>query len=297
MDDELFGDNASPFTVADALRTGLSRKQLRAGRRWDAPFTGIRLPAGGATDLRARCRALSEALDDGVAFSHGTALMLLGVELPWTHVHDARLHVITRRSADRAERPGVVAHWTRQTFLETTEIDGLLVTSPAQTLVHVGCDLRMPDDVVVLGDALMRRKRMLTSPAELETIAERTRKVKGIVQVREEISRMRPGTDSSTETRTRLLLVDAGLPCPLVNGVVYAPDGTYVKRVDLLYPSQKVAIEYDGDQHRTDRAQWQDDIRRRRLLESLGWTVIVVVADDLRDPTQLVARVRAALRV
>ncbi|MEL7976636.1 DUF559 domain-containing protein [Isoptericola sp. F-RaC21] len=294
--DDLFGDSPPPFTVTDGVRAGLSRKQLRAGRRWDAPFTGVRLPAGSSTELHDRCRALCLMLDDDVAFSHTTALDLLRVERPWTHADDERLHVVTMRSGDRAERPGVVAHWTRQSFLDTVEIDGLLVTSPAQTFTHIACELRLPDDVVVLGDAMMRRKHRLTSPAELLDVSSRTHKVKGIVQVRDAIPRMRPNTDSSTETRTRLLLVDAGLPCPRVNEVVFAPDGAYVKRVDLLYLEQKVAIEYDGDHHRTDREQWQEDIRRRRLLETLGWTVIVVVAEDLRRPEQLVARVRGALR-
>ncbi len=227
-----------------------------------------------------------------------TALRLLGVELPWTLADDDQLHVVTTRPQDRPQRDGegVVAHWSRQSFLDTVEVGGLLITSPAQTFVHVGVGLRVPDDVVVLGDAMMRREDALVTPAELVDIAERTHKVKGIVQVREQIGRMRPGTDSSTETRARLALSEAGLPCPLVNEVVRGPDGTYVKRVDMLYPQYRIAIEYDGDQHRTDRTQWRDDVRRRRLLEALGWTVIVVVADDLRDPTAFVARVRAAIR-
>ncbi|WP_344249124.1 endonuclease domain-containing protein [Isoptericola hypogeus] len=241
---------------------------------------------------------MAPLLDDGVAFSHTTALRLLGVEIPWTVADDTRIHAVTSRVQDRPQRGGddIVAHWSRQTFLETVELEGLLVTSPAQTFVHVGAGLLLPDDVVVLGDAMMRRKGPLVTPAELAGIAERTHKVKGIVRVREQVERMCPGTDSSTETRTRLALTAANLPCPEVNGVVTAPDGTYVKRVDMLYRALKVAIEYDGDQHRTDPAQWRDDVRRRRMLEALGWTVIVVVADDLRDPTELVARVRVAIR-
>ncbi len=143
---------------------------------------------------------------------------------------------------------------------------------------------------------MMRRKLPLVTPAELTAIAERTFKVKGIAQVREQIERMRPGTDSSTETRARLALVAANLPCPRVNEVVLDPRGGYVKRVDLAYPNYRIAIEYDGDHHRTDREQWQDDIRRRRALEALGWTVIVIVAQDLRDPTAFVNRVRQEIR-
>lgn len=286
-----------PFTVAAACAEGVSRGHLRT-EAFDAPFTGVRVPPGWVEDLKNRCLALAPLLDEGVAFSHITALQLMEVEIPWTLADDERIHVVTSRPQDRPHREGdlVVAHRSRQAFLETMELGGLLMTAPAQTFVHVAVGLRLPDDVVVLGDSLMRRKHCLTGRAELQHIAERTRKVKGIAQVREQIERMRPGTDSSTETRARLALTAANLPCPEVNGVVRTPDGTYVKRVDMLYRRQKVALEYDGDQHRTDRAQWQDDVRRRRMLEALGWTVIVVVAEDLRDPAQFVARVRAALR-
>jgi hypothetical protein len=289
-------DPATPITVREALDAGLTRKRLRSKKTWRTPFSGVRLAADAPDDLVTECRALATTLDDGVAFSHVTALRLLGVEVPWTMEDDADLHVVTRDPSARPDREGVRAHWSRQPFLDTIEVEGLPITSPAQTFIHVGVELRRPDDVVVLGDAMMRRERMLTTTAEVARLAERTHKVKGIVQVREQIARMRPGTDSVMETRTRLLLVAANLPCPVVNEVVWAPDGDYVKRVDMLYPQDKIAIEYDGDQHRTDKAQWRDDIRRRRRLQDLGWTVIVVVADDVtHDPAGLIDRVRSAI--
>ena len=42
----------------------------------------------------------------------------------------------------------------------------------------------------------------------------------------------------------------------------------------------KLVVEYDGDLHR-DRVQWQADIRRRRRLETAGYRVVVITADDL----------------
>ncbi len=262
-----------------------------------APFHGVRLAAAARTDLLTRCQALATVLGDSVAFSHGTALRLLGVDVPWTLAGDDALHVVSSNPAERVDRPGVVAHRSRQKRLDVVEVAGLRVTSPAQTFVHVGVGLRRPDDVVVLGDSFLRRKQMLTSVAELARTAEATRKVKGITQVREQVERVRPGTDSVMETRTRLLLTSAGLPCPRVNEVVRLADGTYVKRCDMLYPARMVAIEYDGDQHRTDKEQWRDDVRRRRWLEEIGVTVVVAVADDIvGDGTRLVERTRRALR-
>ncbi|WP_402467293.1 DUF559 domain-containing protein [Isoptericola aurantiacus] len=294
-----------PFRVADALARGLPPRVLRRAEL-DRPFHGLRSPSGFGGDLAARCRALNVAMDDGVVFSHVTALRLHGIDVPWTlreaAADDAPLHVATRVEGDRLQRRDVVSHRTRQDFLEVTTVDGLPVTTPAQTFVHVAADLRLPDDVVILGDAMMRYGDVLTSTAELADLARRTRKVKGIAQVREQIERMCPGTDSVMETRTRLRLTDAGLPWPLVNAVVRLDDGTYVKRCDLLYPEARVVIEYDGDQHRTDRRQWRDDVRRRRWLEELEYDVVVVVADDFTREASMsqerdaVSHVRALLR-
>jgi len=288
---------AGAFSVATALAAGVTADHLRTSA-FESPFRGVRARRGAVETLYDRCCALSTVLDDGVVFGDVTALRLMDVEVPWTREDDDRLHVVTLRpgARPRRQRDGVVAHWSRQPVLGTTTVGELVTTSPEQTFVHVAVGLRLPGDVVVLGDAMMRRQAMLTTPAKLAVAAEHTHKVKGIVQVREQIERMRPGTDSSPETRVRLAIVDANLPSPQVNQVVRAPDGEYVKRVDLVYPDLRIAIEYDGDQHRTDREQWREDVRARRRLEELGWIVIVVVGDDLRDPRALVSRVRAAVR-
>jgi very-short-patch-repair endonuclease len=54
-----------------------------------------------------------------------------------------------------------------------------------------------------------------------------------------------------------------------------------------------VAVEYDGDHHRKDRKQYVKDITRLRMLESLGWIVIRVIAED--KPQDVIARVATAL--
>jgi very-short-patch-repair endonuclease len=54
-----------------------------------------------------------------------------------------------------------------------------------------------------------------------------------------------------------------------------------------------VAVEYDGDQHRTDRSQYVKDIRRAEVLNCLGWQVIRVINED--RPDVVVQRARDAL--
>ena len=113
--------------------------------------------------------------------------------------------------------------------------------------------------------------------------------------MRAAIALLEPRTDSPMETRLRLLIVRAGLPRPDANRDVVV-DGAWLARPDLSYPALRIAIEYDGDHHRTNARQWQRDIGRRRVLEDAGWLLVVVTADDvLRRPHEIVARIRAAV--
>jgi very-short-patch-repair endonuclease len=57
-----------------------------------------------------------------------------------------------------------------------------------------------------------------------------------------------------------------------------------------------VALEYEGDFHRTDATTWRRDITSRELFESVGWRVIRVTAEDLyTNPAAFVSRVRRIL--
>lgn len=46
----------------------------------------------------------------------------------------------------------------------------------------------------------------------------------------------------------------------------------------LAYPDLRIAIEYEGDHHRTDRIQWSHDIERERWVCQEGWDYIRVTA-------------------
>ena len=60
------------------------------------------------------------------------------------------------------------------------------------------------------------------------------------------------------------------------------------------WEAYKVAVEYDGDQHRTNRKQYAKDHWRMRKLEAMGWIVIRAIGED--SPGDIVRRVRTALR-
>ncbi len=278
--------------TADAATFRLTKARLRS-LQWAAPVAGVRMAAVERDDLAATCQAIALRLDPGVAFSHVTALRLLGIELPWRLDGDDAIHTVGHSRRVRSQHAAIVNHHaTGQDTVETMEVDGVLVTTPAQTWVQVGCGL-LPDETVVLGDAMVRRKRPATTVSELRRLADATYKVKGIVAVREAVERVRARTDSSMETRTRLAVVEAGLPCPEVNYRVHHQGG-FVAMVDLAYPELRIAIEYDGDVHR-EAWQWRKDVHRLRRLEQLDWLIVHVVADDItRDDGPFLSAIRRA---
>ena len=143
----------------------------------------------------------------------------------------------------------------------------------------------------------LRTGRPVASADSIERHLVRWGRFPGCGRIREALPLARPGVESPKETETRLLLVSFGLPEPAVQHVVSA-GGRFLARVDLAYPEYRIAIEDEGDGHRTDRDQWRADIRRQRDLEDHGWLVIRMTELDLRDGGAVIAaRVRRALDV
>lgn len=70
-----------------------------------------------------------------------------------------------------------------------------------------------------------------------------------------------------------------------------------VARLDFAYPEILLAIEADGFRHHGDKAGWNRDLARRNALTALGWRVIHVTWDDLRErPREIVRHLREAIQ-
>jgi very-short-patch-repair endonuclease len=93
--------------------------------------------------------------------------------------------------------------------------------------------------------------------------------------------------DSPAESALRVVILDAGFLAPQVNMPLLV--GNKTVQLDLSWPSRMVAIEYEGDHHRTDPGQWRIDIRRFSDLQEEGWFVYRATADDLRDAGRMLA--------
>jgi len=172
---------------------------------------------------------------------------------------------------------------------ELTEIRRLPVTSVARTAYDLGRHLPRGQAVARL-DALMRAKPF--SFEDVSVLAKRYRGARGLRRLGGVLPLVDGGAASPKESWLRLLLIDAGLPKPTTQIPVH--DGwRLLGFLDMGWEDYMVAVEYDGDQHRTNRRQFVKDVDRLAKFADLGWVVIRVVAEH--RPDDIVGRTQRAL--
>jgi hypothetical protein len=272
-----------PFVGSRAVAAGrLTRHELQ---RWYRPiYRGVYLPKQHEPSLRDRTvgallSSRRRAVVSGVAASalHGAKWIAADtpVELIAPSVRPQRGLLVRNESVAEDE---------------ITRVAGILVTTPARTAFDIGRHLQR-DEAVARLDALM-----YATPFSVEDVlllAKRYPGVRGLRRLRAALPLVDGGAASPKETWLRLLLVDAGFPRP-VTQIPVADGWRPVRTLDMGWEELKVAAEYDGDQHRTNRMQYVKDIRCHQKLQSLGWIVVRVVAEDRKD--DIISRVDEALR-
>ncbi|MET1020566.1 MAG: hypothetical protein ABWX62_11310 [Microterricola sp.] len=265
------------FRRADAAAAGLGRDRFN-GRDLQRSFRGVRSNGLDLTLTSDRCRAYATRMPTDHAFSHLTAAELLRVPLPWASRQSTALHVSAPPGQPVPRVRGVVGH-NADTSLAVI-VDGLRVLPP----VLVWCQLAgllHPLALTAAGDFLLGGRRPLASMEELATAVEQWAPRRGTAALRQALPRLRAGVDSPKETELRLLLLAFGLPEPVVNRRYHDDRGVYLGRADLSWPEWRIVIKYEGDQHRTSREIFRQDLARRERFESAGWSVIRATDDDL----------------
>ena len=69
----------------------------------------------------------------------------------------------------------------------------------------------------------------------------------------------------------RVRFACAGLLTPEVDCEIYTQAGVFVAMADLGWRKYRLALNYEGDGHRTDRAQWGKDLKRSPRLDAADW--------------------------
>jgi len=184
--------------------------------------------------------------------------------------------------------PGIIVRRERIRDQDLVELDGLLVTNPARTAFDLARHL--PRGLAVAHLDALSAATDLTAD-EVAPLIGRHKGTRGVRQCQAALALMDGGAQSPKESWLRLVLVDAGLPRPATQ--IRVSDGRLVAYLDMGWEQPMVALEYDGDQHRTDRRQYVKDIRRSEMVGRLGWQVIRVINED--RPNLIVQRAHDAL--
>jgi len=284
------------FTAADALAYGITRNQLR-GNTYSQVFWGV-YTTSDPTDLSVRALAALRLAGPNALLSGVTVLKFLSVWLPQQVQDDDHIHInIPPDTCGPQKHPIIVTR--SKTVLEPIElwdVLGLMGAHPAQAWLQAASHSQLTlHDLVVAADALMKRQHTLVLRSEFEYVLACFPGRRGVKRARQALAMAREGVDSPMETRLRLALIAAGLPCPEVNLPLRPrPDGPLFY-LDMAYPHAKLAVEYDGVDHVNNRAQMQRDRTRRREIEDAGWRIITATYADAPSWVQIIESVRAAL--
>lgn len=289
------------FSVRQAAAVGIRRGRADAGDL-ARPFHGVRSQSLPLT-FRACVDAYASRMTPEQRLVGRSALRLWALPVPDDWAPGEALDVAVPGHLSPPRLAGVKGRRLAQTRAATWKVGGVNVVDPVAAAFTAAKDLTVVQMVVLL-DAIVTvaqnypgRKETARVPATVQEVEHRLAvwgRFPGSGTVRAALAAVRERVESPKETETRLAIVADGLAEPQVQHEVW--DGfRLIARTDLAYPDLKIAIEYEGDGHRTDKEQWRIDIARQRELEGQGWLVIRLTQADLDRPAAFLARIRAAI--
>jgi Protein of unknown function (DUF559) len=267
-------------TSAQILRT-ISRRTMQSAlergelwKVWPGVYSGVE------PDTMTRLRGLDIRAGEPVAICLGTAAAAFG----FSTEDESDLHVLNPEGHLLRNSDGLQVH--RREGASFTTIDGRPATAPAWTAVEVARSLYRPRALATL-DAALRSGTCVSR--ELHRAAARQAGRRGIVTVRELIPLARPEAESPMESEARLAMHDGGLTPPVLQYEILDRDGR-LWRVDFAWPEQMLAVEYDGFDWHSGPDDFTRDRQKRAALHELGWTVMSIVADDVRKKNREMVR-------
>ena len=264
---------------------GVTRRQLR-GASYRRLGSGLYRWVGLKESPTLILAAVARRLPAGAAFSGRTAVWLHGLDPMFPNP----VEVTIPEAIGSGRRAGASV---RRAALASEEIVlrlGRPTTSGLRTVIDFGSRDPLTEGVVAADLFLHAR---LVTIAELRRYIADHPGAKGIARLRRVVDLAEPKAESAMETRLRMLLVLSGLPPPEAQIPIQDDQGNPLGRPDLLYRTDRLAIEYDGGNHR-DRMI--DDNRRQNDLVSAGLRLLRFTAADVYGtPEAIVMRVRQEL--
>ena len=259
----------------DDLRTGALQ------RIWQGVYSR------GAPDDWTRLRGLDLSAGAVVPICLGTAAALYGFDTE----NPKDLHVLNPPHHQLRNADGLVVH--RRDGAPMAEVRGRPATTAAWTAIEVARSLRRPRSLATLDAAL---RSGTCDRLELARALTKQAGRRGVVVVRELLPLADPRAESPMESEARLVIIDGGLPAPVLQYELIDGRGQ-LRRLDFAWPDYRVAAEYDGmDWHSGADAMLANRNRTSALMD-IRWTVVPIVFEDVRRrPDDLVSRIAMQLR-
>lgn len=197
------------------------------------------------------------------------------VEMLWQNTHPPKGLIVRNES------------WSADEVMMRSNIS---VTTPARTIFDLGRHLERNEAVARI-DALLTLGQVTVD--EVYPLIERHQNSPNLRRLKTALRLADAGAESPRETRLRLALTDAGMPPDRTQIPVFDARGRIAAKVDMGWEDLKIAVQYDGTHHQTDRVTYVRDQKVNRALESRRWIVIRAIAED--SDADVVGRVATAL--
>jgi hypothetical protein len=290
-----------PFVLRpQALAAGLVDDEIRRRRRrgdWSTLQRGAYLVGPNRPDTLQRhllaVRATVAGLRAPAVVSHGSAAAVHG--LPLWGVPLRQVHVTRQPPARSADEGRLRSHVARLGPDDVVMVGGTAVTSITRTVVDLARSVPFAPALVVADAALASGR---TTTAELMAALEACAGTRGTRSARRALRAADPRSESVGESRSRALMIDAGLPLPELQMDVHAPDGGLIGRCDFGWRQRRLLGEFDGrvKYGRLLRPGQQpgdavfEEKRREDAMRDQDWRMVRWVWADLAAPAALVAR-------
>jgi len=252
--------------------------RVAARRLHRTPFPGVYSLAPAPLGRLETIKAAALACGPHSLPSHWSAAEVLRItEPPLLPVH------VTRPTGNGRRRRLLVIHRSIVPACDTAGRDGILCTSAARTVFDLA-GLAAPEEVervLIAADSLRILNR-----TRLQELIDESAGGRGVRPLRSLLTTGPIRVRSDTETEMLFICRLAGLPDPVVNGVVAGIE------VDLHWPDLRLVVEADGWRFHGGRERANADRDRDQRLLVAGWQVVRFTRDQIAaDPAGCARRI------
>ncbi|MXP21647.1 hypothetical protein GIY30_09840 [Gordonia sp. HNM0687] len=271
---DCFASLTGAVNRAELLTSGYADHEIRAAQRagtLTALGSGVLIPTDlldGTPEQRHRELALAwtrRSPGSPRALAGSSAAAVLG--LPVWGLDTDRVTMVENGTKSRSRTTSVMHVVVDRRPVSTVTIDDVAVVAPARVVVDIARTApRIP--AIAVGDAALHAELCTVDDLanELDLVAGMT----GAAQARRVIAALDGAAESVLESRSRMEMLDAGLPTPELQVDLYDAVGNWVARVDFYWRELGVVGESDG------KSKYTGDDGQQRLLYEKGRSDAIV---------------------